>query len=65
MHIPDFKEMERKLVDHGVQQEAFLLEAGINRTTWERWKRGKFQPRLSSLQRAVSAVEKLCVGSSA
>lgn len=60
MHIPDFTEMERKLAEHGVQQDEFLKEAGINRTTWERWRAGRFEPRLSSLKRALDALEKLC-----
>jgi len=30
---------------------SILLLAGVNRSTWWRWKTGKFQPRAASLAR--------------
>ena len=42
-------EIEARAKAAGQSIAAILLFAGVNRTTWWRWKTGKFQPRASSL----------------
>jgi hypothetical protein len=44
-------EIEDRIKAAGYTITGVLLLAGVNRSTWWRWKTGKFQPRAVSLAR--------------
>jgi len=44
-------EIESRVKAAGYTITGILLLAGVNRSTWWRWKTGKFQPRAASLAR--------------
>jgi hypothetical protein len=44
-------EIEDRVKAAGQPIAGILLLAGVNRSTWWRWKTGKFQPRAASLAR--------------
>lgn len=54
--VTDIKEIEARLKEAGVPVEAMLANAGVDRSTWTRWKAGAFSPRLSKWRDVESAV---------
>ena len=50
------KQLERDIAARGVSTRRVLKEAGVNPSTWTRWKAGRNSPNLSTLERCHSAV---------
>ena len=40
----------------GIKIARLLKDAGIDHSTWWRWRHGKFQPRASSVERITKAL---------
>lgn len=54
-------EIQDRAYLRGIKLSVLLKYAGINYSTWWRWKQGKFQPRAASLakiQKALSQPKK-------
>ncbi len=51
--------MEERLRANRVSLAVVLSEAGIDRSTWTRWRSGATRPRLDTWMAAQSAVEKV------
>jgi hypothetical protein len=52
-------EIEGSLSEAQVPLEALFLEAGINRSTWTRWRAGKTSPRLNTWTAAEEASQRV------
>jgi predicted transcriptional regulator len=59
LNIPDPHEVERRVREAGLTREEFLAKAGIHIATWNRWKRGAYEPRLASIRAVLNELEKL------
>lgn len=59
MQLKDIPDMEARLQRAGVSLGAFCEKAGIETTTWWRWKGGQVSPRMNSWDRACEAFKSL------
>lgn len=50
-------EMERHLHEAGLSLDDFLCDAKVHRTTWGRWRRGEFMPRLQQWNRIMGSYD--------
>lgn len=57
-------QIERALEEHGVSVDTLMEAAGINRSTWTRWKSGAYAPRLTKWRDVRAAVDRLTNASS-
>jgi hypothetical protein len=57
----DFEAIERRVRASGMELEDFYARIDVHRTTWQRWKRGKFSPRLS----VIAKIEEIVPGAAA
>lgn len=57
--VDEIAAIERRLRSSHVPMVKVLTEAGINRSTWTRWRSGTTRPRLDLWLAAQSAVDKL------
>jgi len=51
-------EIEEAARSSGVAIDDVCEEVGVNRATWQRWKAGDFDPRLSTFQRLIAVHDK-------
>lgn len=49
-------DIERRAKAAGVSMASLLSKAGLNESTWWRWKQGKSSPLLSSLDKVSKAI---------
>lgn len=49
-------DIERRAKAAGVSMASLLAKAGLNESTWWRWKQGKSSPLLSSLDKVAKAI---------
>lgn len=52
-------EIETKAAEVGLSIAELLTFAGISRATWWRWKKGRFAPRASSVERIRETLNQL------
>lgn len=50
--------VEKRLSDAGLHIADVLKTAGVDRSSWTRWKNGKFSPRLTNFQSVEVEVER-------
>jgi predicted transcriptional regulator len=50
-------EIEQSAATNGVEMREALQEAGIAATTFMRWQKGRFDPRMSTVRRLQDAIE--------
>jgi hypothetical protein len=55
----DFLALKRSLSDANIPAKELWREAGINRTTWNRWEGGAFSPRRDTWDSVLSAASRL------
>jgi len=55
----DFLALKRSLSDANIPVKELWREAGINRTTWNRWDDGVFSPRRDTWDAVLAAAERL------
>lgn len=61
MSFPEkITEMEKKLRESGKTVEDLRLEAGIARSTWQRWKSGQTMPNFNTFTKVESAFAVVC-----
>ncbi len=54
-------EIEGRLSEAGSTASAVCREAGVARSTWQRWKCGAVSPNIATWQMVEDAVERICV----
>jgi len=54
---PQLTALEQRAADANVPMADILQAAGVARTTWTRWKRSDFDPRLSTLRKLHAALD--------
>lgn len=60
MAIPDdIKALEAELSAASISVDAFLEKAGVDRSSWTRWKAGSFSPRMDSWSKVQDAAREL------
>lgn len=59
MIIERIAEMEQALSERGLSVEALRCEAGIARSTWQRWKAGSTNPNFATFSKVEAAFERL------
>lgn len=55
----ELADLEKRVAAAGYTVSDVCREAGIARSTWDRWRRGQFEPRRSVWARAEQAAERL------
>jgi hypothetical protein len=61
----DFQALKRSLSEANIPAKELWREAGINRTTWNRWNDGIFSPRRDTWDSVLAAAERLTARSAA
>jgi hypothetical protein len=53
----EIADIEQRLADAGESVGEYCKRAGINRSTWTRWKAGATAPNMRSWQRVIDAAQ--------
>lgn len=60
MAFPDeIKALETELNAAGVSVDALLVRASVDRSSWTRWKKGSFRPRMDSWAKVQAAAKEM------